>query len=293
MEYLNCGDVNNYQILSQIGNGTYGEVYLAKDTLTNSSVALKKFKCDLRNEGFSPSILREISTVSELNHFNIVNMSNVCWDQQNAFLALESMPHDLSAYLQKHSPLPVYLVKKFIKQILSGLNHMHNNRLMHRDLKPNNILVTSNLDIKISDFGLAREFKSKPSPYTPVVQTLWYRAPEVLLGAFKYSEKVDMWSVGCIFAELLRGQPVFAGCSCIDQLWKIFRVLGTPSPEEWPQVASCSFYSQDFPFFERVNLEALFPELDSIGLDLMCKLLTYNPALRIDSASALKHPFLI
>jgi len=163
--------------------------------------------------------------------------------------------------------------------------------VIHRDLKPQNLLIDENLNLKLADFGLARAFSIPIRPYTKEVLTLWYRAPEILLGSQEYSTPIDIWSIGCIFAELCLKKPLFQGDSDIDQLFKIFQVLGTPDKEMWPEINSLPYYKDTFPKWQPKKMESVFPDLDENGINLLRKLLLYDPNQRITAKQALSHPY--
>uniref|UniRef100_A0A8C5LTQ1 Cyclin-dependent kinase 4 n=1 Tax=Leptobrachium leishanense TaxID=445787 RepID=A0A8C5LTQ1_9ANUR len=204
-------------------------------------------------------------------------------------LVFEHVDQDLKTYLKKvPSPgLPVESIKDLMKQLLCGLEFLHLNCIVHRDLKPENILVTSAGQVKLADFGLARIYSCQMA-LTPVVVTLWYRAPEVLLQS-TYATPVDIWSVGCIFAEMYIRKPLFCGNSEADQLCKIFEMIGLPSEEEWPVdvTLSCSAFSARRP----QPVETFVPEIDDLGAKLMLEMLTFSPERRISASQALHHPF--
>lgn len=183
-------------------------------------------------------------------------------------------------------------VKYLTWQMLLGVEQCHRHRVIHRDLKPQNILIdTSNGLVKLADFGLARSFSLPLRPYTHEVVTLWYRSPEVLLGQNVYSPAIDIWSLGCIFAELASGNPIFQGDSEIDQLFKIFKNLGTPDASVWEDVERLPGYNSLFPKFPLRSIRYLVPEMDPVGLDLLAHMLRFNPAHRITAAEALAHPY--
>uniref|UniRef100_A0A914D0K7 cyclin-dependent kinase n=1 Tax=Acrobeloides nanus TaxID=290746 RepID=A0A914D0K7_9BILA len=173
-----------------------------------------------------------------------------------------------------------------------ALAYCHTHRIIHRDLKPQNLLVTNNGIIKLADFGLARTFSIPSRCYTHEVVTLWYRAPEVLLGARFYSTAIDIWSLACIFAELVRGKPLFTGDSEIDQLFKIFRILGTPTSDSWPGVEKLPDYKASFPKWKTVNLRSQVVGMNEDGLDLLKEMLVYTPMSRITAKNALSHRYL-
>lgn len=174
---------------------------------------------------------------------------------------------------------------------MSGIAFCHSRRVLHRDLKPQNLLIDKEGMLKLADFGLARAIGIPVRTYTHEIVTLWYRAPEVLLGAKHYSTSVDMWSIGCIFAEMASQTPLFPGDSEIDELFRIFRVLGTPTEETWPGVSQLPDYKADFPRWPAVPLAKAVPQLDADGLDLLSKMLVYDPGKRISAKRALEHPY--
>ncbi len=177
-------------------------------------------------------------------------------------------------------------------QIISGIAYCHTHRILHRDLKPQNLLIDKNTkELKLADFGLARAFDIPIKRYTHEVVTLWYRAPEILLGSPHYSTPVDIWSIGCIFAEMANQKPLFPGESEIDQLIRIFSVLGTPNEELWPGISLLPDYSENFPKWNPKNLKEFVPELDDLGVDLLTKMLQYEPSKRINARAALAHDY--
>lgn len=183
-------------------------------------------------------------------------------------------------------------LQRYLYQMLDGIAFCHSHRILHRDLKPQNLLIDRTNDrLKLADFGLARAFGIPVRQYTHEVITLWYRAPEILLGSKHYSTPVDLWSIGCIFAEMATQKPLFPGDSEIDELFKIFQVRGTPNEEVYPGVSSLPDYKDVFPKWRRQNLAELVPTLCPAGLDLLDKLLDYVPARRISAKAALSHPY--
>ncbi|XP_015359648.2 cyclin-dependent kinase 3 isoform X2 [Marmota marmota marmota] len=289
--------MNVFQKVEKIGEGTYGVVYKAKNKETGQLVALKKIRLDLETEGVPSTAIREISLLKELKHPNIVRLLDVVHSEKKLYLVFEFLSQDLKKYMDSMpvSELPLHLVKSYLFQLLQGVNFCHSHRVIHRDLKPQNLLINEFGALKLADFGLARAFGVPLRTYTHEVVTLWYRAPEILLGSKFYSTAVDIWSIGCIFAEMVereRDEPaLFPGDSEIDQLFRIFRTLGTPSEATWPGVTQLPDYKGSFPKWTRKGLEEIVPNLEPKGKDLLMQLLQYDPSRRISAKAALAHPY--
>lgn len=285
--------LSRYQKIEKIGEGTYGVVYKARDRVTGEAIALKKIRLDCEDEGIPSTAIREISLLKELQHPNVVSLRDVVHhDFKKLFLVFEYLDQDLKKYVDSlDGPLDPMLVKSYLAQLLKGIAFCHSHRTLHRDLKPQNLLIDRAGALKLADFGLARAFGVPVRPYTHEVVTLWYRAPEILLGAKEYSTPVDIWAAGCIFAELVTRTPLFPGDSEIDELFKIFRVLGTPNEVTWPRVTCMPDFKSTFPKWEPKLLSTLVSGLDSLGLDLLSQMLRYEPSKRISAKQALKHPF--
>ncbi|XP_070336034.1 cyclin-dependent kinase 3 isoform X5 [Odocoileus virginianus] len=276
-----------FQKVEKIGEGTYGVVYKAKNKETGQLVALKKIRLDLstppsfslncctplsrETEGVPSTAIREISLLKELKHPNIVRLLDVVHSEKKLYLVFEFLSQDLKKYMDSipASELPPHLVKSYLFQLLQGVNFCHSHRVIHRDLKPQNLLISELGAIKLADFGLARAFGVPLRSYTHEVVTLWYRAPEILLGCQFYSTAVDIWSIGCIFAEMVTRRALFPGDSEIDQLFRIFRTLGTPSEAMWPGVTQLPDYKGSFPKWTSKELEEIVPNLEPEGQDLL------------------------
>lgn len=328
---LPCSRISEkYAPVGKIGEGTYGLVYKARQVQNtadpngkgDSFVAVKKFKSFKSGDGISPTAIREIKLLRELKNRYIVDLVDVMLDEADKalYLVFDYAEHDLLEMIRWHhnrasQPMPMQTVKSLLWQILHGMNYLHKNWIIHRDLKPSNILVTGQDKppsergcVKIADFGLARLFQAPLRPLTDVdavVVTIWYRAPELLLGAKHYTKAIDLWAIGCIFAELITSKPLFQGQEKerkgddrnpfqADQIDKIFKTLGKPTLEQWPGAA-------DLPNWTHAQAWETYPSVlhervrglpkGSAGFDLLSKLLEYDPNKRITAENALRHPF--
>lgn len=288
-----------YRKIEVLGEGTYGVVFKAYDLISKQFVALKKIRMEYEeDEGIPATTLREISALKSLKHPNIVPLQDVFinHNEKKIYLIFDYVEQDLKAYITKLTDPKPETYQHLLKQILLGVEFCHSSGILHRDLKPQNILIGNNDVIKIADFGLARSFNFplKPRNLTKEIVTLWYRAPELLLGEKQYSTAIDVWSVGCIFAEMINKCPLFMGDSQIDQIYKIFQFSGTPDDNIWPGVSSYPDYKNTFPRF-KMNLNCINssnnPALDSKALDLMLKMLEINPSKRINATWALKSEY--
>lgn len=292
---MNFGEstADRYQKLEKIGTGTYGIVYKARDKVQNDFCALKKILIDIEPEGIPSTAIREICILRELQNPNIVDLRDVVATDDKLYLVFEFVDQDLKKYLDslpRDQLVDPQIVKSFLYQILRAVSYLHSKRILHRDLKPQNILITGRGEVKLADFGLARTYQIPLRPYTHEVVTLWYRAPEILLGTLEYSSALDIWSVGAVFLELVTKSPFFVGDSEIDQIYRIFRVLGTPNEKTWPGVSKLKDYKKTFPNWNPSDYTSGL-HLDNNGIDLLRKMLVYDPALRITAKEALLHPY--
>lgn len=288
------GNMEDYLKIEKIGEGTYGVVYKGRHKKTNRHVALKKIRLESEEEGIPSTAIREISFLKELQHANIVCLEDVLMQEAKLYLVFEFLSMDLKKYMDtipNGKYLDDRLVKSYLHQILQGIQFCHQRRVLHRDLKPQNLLIDKSGTIKLADFGLARAFGIPCRAYTHEVVTLWYRAPEVLLGQARYTAALDMWSIGCIFAEMVMKRPLFHGDSEIDQIFRIFKILSTPHEDNWPGVTSLPDYKNLFPKWRKDTLNTSVHRLDDAGLDLLRALFTYNPNKRISAKKALVHDY--
>jgi serine/threonine protein kinase len=284
----------SYQKIEKIGEGSYGIVYKARHKESGTLVALKKIRLESEEEGVPATAIREISLLKELEHDNIVRLLDVINQSSKLYLVFEYLDLDLKRYMEsvkQSGGMNSDQIRSYLYQILSGLCFCHQRRILHRDLKPQNLLIDREGILKLADFGLARAFGLPVRTYTHEVVTLWYRAPEILLGSKHYSTAMDIWSVGCIFAEMVLQKPLFPGDSEIDELFRIFRILGTPGKENWPNSITLPDYKATFPQWKPQSLGEKIPQLDSDGVDLLEQMLTYDPGRRISAKRALLHPY--
>ena len=283
--------MDQYQKIEKVGEGTYGIVYKAQDS-AGEVFALKTIRLEAEDEGIPSTAIREISLLKELQHPNIVKLCDVIHTERKLTLVFEYLDQDLKKLLDMcEGGLDSATTKSFLYQLLLGIAYCHAHRVLHRDLKPQNLLINREGSLKLADFGLARAFGIPVRSYTHEVVTLWYRAPDVLMGSRKYSTPVDIWSVGCIFAEMVNGRPLFPGDTDANQLQKIFRILGTPSAETWPTITELPDWKPDFPVFEPQAWTSITPTLEPEGMDLMTKFLQYWPDRRISGKAAQEHDY--
>ncbi|CAD5228907.1 unnamed protein product [Bursaphelenchus okinawaensis] len=283
---------DRYESLKHLGEGQFANVYLAKDLETDDFVAIKKIKLGGREEvrdGVNRTALREIKLLQELRHENIITLRDVFGRKNNIQLVFDFMETDLEQLLKNSSVILMGShVKNMVMQMCLGVEYLHMHFILHRDLKPNNLLINSAGRMKVTDFGLARFFGSPTREYTHQVVTRWYRCPELLYGARAYGVGVDIWAVGCIIAELLLRVPLFQGESDLDQLVKIFTVLGAPIDEDWPKRKSLPDFIEVRPSLPNpVDLRGLFTAASDNLLELMRGCLRFDPLKRLTATEAL------
>ncbi|KAK3232768.1 hypothetical protein CYMTET_56895 [Cymbomonas tetramitiformis] len=293
--------LRKYEIVQKLGKGAYGIVWKAIDKKTRETVALKKIFDAFQNATDAQRTFREIMFLQELNnHENIIRLLNVlkAENDRDIYLIFEFMETDLHAVIRANILEEIH--KQYtMYQLFKCLKYMHSAELLHRDVKPSNLLLNSECQVKLADFGLARSVAqldddTGASPIlTDYVATRWYRAPEILLGSTKYTFGVDMWSSGCILGELLGGKPMFQGTSTMNQLDKIMEITGRPSQEDIDSIQSpfAATMLESLPPVEARSLRELFPNASPEAEDLLRRLLQFNPCKRISAEEALRHPY--
>ena len=289
---------NDYQKIEKLGSGAYGTVYKALMKKNQKIVAIKHIKINLDSEGIPSSALREISILRNLRHENIEKILDIITTETKLYMVLEFMEYDLQSFFEKLNQDPKIvnysheeLIKIILKQILKGVEYLHSKKIIHRDLKPQNILINKDLVIKLGDFGLSRKISFEKKPHTQEVLSLWYRAPELLMGSNIYDEGIDIWSIGCIFGFLVLKKTLFEGDSEIDQLNKIMQFLGTPNFNQIPYYNNLNIFNNQFVYFSPSDFNEKFNNLDDYGKDLLKKMLNYDPDQRISCKDALNHPY--
>jgi serine/threonine protein kinase len=232
--------------------------------------------------------------MKELKHENIVGLHDVIHTENKLMLVFEYMDGDLKRYMDtqgERGALKPATIKSFMYQLLKGIDFCHQNRVLHRDLKPQNLLINSKGLLKLGDFGLARAFGIPVNTFSNEVVTLWYRAPDVLLGSRTYNTSIDIWSAGCIMAEMFTGRPLFPGTTNEDQIIRIFRIMGTPTERSWPGIMQLPEYKPTFQMYATQDLRNILQAIDPTGIDLLQRMLQLRPELRISAHEALQHPW--
>uniref|UniRef100_A0A4W6F4L4 cyclin-dependent kinase n=1 Tax=Lates calcarifer TaxID=8187 RepID=A0A4W6F4L4_LATCA len=357
---IGFGKLETYIKLDKLGEGTYATVFKGRSKLTDNLVALKEIRLE-HEEGAPCTAIREVSLLKDLKHANIVTLHDIVHTDKSLTLVFEYLDKDLKQYMDDcGNIMSMHNVKIFLFQILRGLSYCHKRKVLHRDLKPQNLLINERGELKLADFGkrtqssswrsrsipvilgvndfegklenhemkwirlfpispqylfdflfilscvriltcvfvcggsagLARAKSVPTKTYSNEVVTLWYRPPDVLLGSSEYSTQIDMWGVGCIFYEMAAGRPLFPGSTVEDELHLIFRLLGTPTEENWPGISSIEeFKSYNFPKYKPQPLINHAPRLDSEGIELLLAFLRYESKKRISADEAMKHSY--
>lgn len=290
----NLKPIDRYSKDKKIGEGTYAVVYQATDVITKRMVAIKKIKFGQLEHGLDFSAIREVKYLQELRHPNIIELIDVYSHKRNLNLVLEFLDTDLEIVIKDKSLVFMPAdIKSWVMMTLRGLGWCHKNWVLHRDMKPNNLLIGKDGQLKLADFGLARDYGHDPiasRPMTTQVITRWYRPPELFFGAKLYHYGVDIWSVACIFAELMLRTPYLPGESDLDQINTIFRALGTPTEEEWKNVSYLPDYVS-YQKYPKTPLNTLFTAASKDAIDLMEKMFVYDPLKRPSCEECLSHQY--
>ncbi|EWG91686.1 Kin28p [Saccharomyces cerevisiae P301] len=278
----------------KVGEGTYAVVYLGCQHSTGRKIAIKEIKTSEFKDGLDMSAIREVKYLQEMQHPNVIELIDIFMSYDNLNLVLEFLPTDLEVVIKDKSILFTPAdIKAWMLMTLRGVYHCHRNFILHRDLKPNNLLFSPDGQIKVADFGLARAIPAPHEILTSNVVTRWYRAPELLFGAKHYTSAIDIWSVGVIFAELMLRIPYLPGQNDVDQMEVTFRALGTPTDRDWPEVSSFMTYNklQIYPPPSRDELRKRFIAASEYALDFMCGMLTMNPQKRWTAVQCLESDY--
>lgn len=289
---IGFGKLETYIKLDKLGEGTYATVFKGRSKLTDNLVALKEIRLE-HEEGAPCTAIREVSLLKDLKHANIVTLHDIIHTDKSLTLVFEYLDKDLKQYMDDcGNIMSMHNVKIFLYQILRGLAYCHKRKVLHRDLKPQNLLINEKGELKLADFGLARAKSVPTKTYSNEVVTLWYRPPDVLLGSSEYSTQIDMWGVGCILYEMAAGRPLFPGSTVDDELHLIFRLLGTPTEESWPGISTIEeFKSYKFPKYKPQPFINHAPRLDTEGIELLLAFLKFESKKRISAEEAMKHGY--
>ncbi|KAK8624390.1 hypothetical protein V6N13_065735 [Hibiscus sabdariffa] len=288
-----------YVPIKPIGKGAYGIVCSSVNRETDDKVAIKKINNAFDNQVDALRTLRELKLLRHLRHENVIALKDVMMpihrsSFKDVYLVYELMDTDLHQIIKSSQALSNDHCQYFLFQLLRGLKYLHSANILHRDLKPGNLLINANCDLKICDFGLARTSNTKGQFMTEYVVTRWYRAPELLLCCDNYGTSIDVWSVGCIFAELLGRKPIFPGTECLNQLKLIINMLGSQKEEdlEFIDNPKARNYIKSLPYSRGIPFSRLYPNAHPLAIDLLQKMLVFDPSKRIGVTEALQHPYM-
>ena len=311
LRFRGCSRIQDYDFLGKLGEGTFGEVSKARSKRTGDIVALKKILMHNEKDGFPITALREIKLLKQLDHINILKLEEMAVERSkdpkkkpSMFMVTPYMDHDLSGLLENpsvHFTEPQ--IKCYMIQLLEGCRYLHENKILHRDMKAANLLINNYGILQIADFGLARPYDDEPPKpgegggeatrdYTCLVVTRWYRPPELLLQLRRYTTAIDMWGIGCVFGEMFKGRPILAGNSDLNQAQQIFELVGSPNDDNmpgWSELPGCDGV-REFEY-RRGNLTTVFREQGSLAISLLSELLKLDWRKRINAIDALKHPY--
>jgi len=295
---------SRYTVLSPVGEGANGFVISARDSRTDDEVAIKRLANPFLNAIEARRTLREIKLLKYFKHENVLQVTDILpplsrEHLEDVYIATELMDTDLAQVISGGHELDPEQLQYIMYQVMRGLLHIHSANVIHRDIKPSNLLINSECDLKICDFGMARVARqSRPeevqyNPMTEYVATRWYRAPEIMLSWQEYTSAVDVWSVGCVFAELLQLRPLFAGRDYLHQLELITSLRGTPGDLQGIASEHALAYMQRLPHCAKINLADVFPNSDAVLLNLLDRMLSFLPEDRTAVADALTHPYFV
>uniref|UniRef100_A0ABM0GQE0 Cyclin-dependent kinase-like 2-like n=1 Tax=Saccoglossus kowalevskii TaxID=10224 RepID=A0ABM0GQE0_SACKO len=286
--------MDKYENLGLVGEGSYGMVLKCKHKETNQVVAIKKFLESEEDKMVKKIAMREVRMLKQLRHENLVNLIEVFRRKKRLYLVFEFVDHTVLDELERYpSGLDEHMCRKVLWQVLKGIEFCHNHNIIHRDVKPENILVSKSGVVKLCDFGFARTLASQGEAYTDYVATRWYRAPELLVGDTKYGRAVDIWAVGCLLAEMLSGEPLFPGDSDIDQLYHIIKCFGVLIPKHREIFhKNPLFVGMRLPEVRELEpLSKRLPRSSNEALSLMDLSLLLDPTERPNCGNLLKHEF--
>ena len=284
-----------YQRISLIDSGTYGKVFKVKKPNFNKLYACKEIKLLEKKNNLNFTSLREINLLLSINHPNIifVREAKMNFSGEKFFIIMEYCNFDIKSILESQTKFSIVQVKMIFRQLLIGISALHDNFIIHRDLKTSNILLSKKGVLKVCDFGMARLLNINSILMSQEVVTLWYRPPEILLGQKEYTTSVDLWALGCILSEIITSKVLFPGNSELDQLTKIFSILGTPTSNIWLNLHFLASAKKIIFPLQPYNgfFSKMYGKMDLLTIDLIQKFLVYDPDKRISANIALRHPF--